>query len=70
MNNIKSFIFHPSACWARRGIVVHSVRRRLRRHRKQLSGYYTNMMQQIEFIIPTNIQPLWQFFFTQGLGHR
>ena len=25
-------------------------------------GYYTNMFQQIEFIIYTNIQPLWIFF--------
>ena len=28
------------------------------------------LLQQIEFIIHTNIQPHWQFFFTQGQGHR
>ena len=48
--------FHPSARWARRGFVVPFVRR-LRR-RTQSFGYYTNMVQQIEFIIHTNIQPL------------
>ena len=32
--------------------------------------YYTNMFQQIEFIIYANIQPLRQKFFTKGQGHR
>ena len=32
--------------------------------------YYANMVQQIEFIIYTNIQPLRQKFFTKGGGHR
>ena len=32
--------------------------------------YYANMVQQIEFIIYTNIQPLWQKFFTKGHGRR
>ena len=31
--------------------------------------YYVNMVQQIEFIIYTNIQPLRQKFFTKGQGH-
>ena len=30
--------------------------------------YYANMVQQIEFIIFTNIQPLRQKFFTKGQG--
>ena len=29
-------------------------------------GYYANMVQQIEFLIYTNIQPLRQNWFTQG----
>ena len=33
-------------------------------------GYYANMVQQIEFIIYTNVQPLRQKFFTKGQGHR
>ena len=45
--------FYPSARWARRGIVVPFVRRR-----KHSFGYYTNIVQQIKFIIHTNIQPL------------
>ena len=32
--------------------------------------YYANMVQQIELIIYTNIQPLWQKFFTKGQGRR
>ena len=61
--------FYPSARWARRGIVVPFVRRRLRRRRRTHSfGYYTNMVQQIKFIIHTNIQPLPALFFTQGQG--
>ena len=50
--------FYPS------GIVV----RRLHRHRRRIHsfGYYTNMVQQIKFIIHTNIQPLPALFFTQG----
>ena len=49
--------FYPSARWARRGIVVPFVHRRLRcRRRTHSFGYYTNMVQQIEFIIHTNIQ--------------
>ena len=48
------------------GIVVPFVRRR---HRRTHSfGYYTNMVQQIKFIIHTNIQPLPALFFIQG--HR
>ena len=62
--------FYPSARWAQRGIVVPFVRRRLRRRcrRTHSFGYYTNMVQQIKFIIHTNIQPLPALFFTQG--HR
>ena len=64
-------VFYTSARWAQRGIVVPFVRRRLRRRRRTHSfGYYTNMVQQIEFIIHTNIQPLPVLFFTQGQGHR
>ena len=59
--------FYPSTRWARRGIVVPFVRRRRRAHS---FGYYTNMVQQIKFIIHTNIQPLPALFFTQGQGHR
>ena len=38
-------------------------------------GYYTNMVQQIEFVIHTNIQPLPALFFyprssVKGQGHR
>ena len=67
--------FYPSARWARRGIVVPFVRclrRCRRRHRRRTHsfGYYTNMVQQIKFIIHTNIQPLSALFFTQGQGHR
>ena len=32
--------------------------------------YYANMVQQIEFIIYTNIQPLRQKFFAKVQGHR
>ena len=32
--------------------------------------YYANMVQQIEFIIYANIQPLLQKLFTKGQGHR
>ena len=46
-----------------RGIVVPFVR--LRRTHARFFGYYTNMVQQIEFIIHTNIQPLPALFFTQ-----
>ena len=67
-----SIVFYPFARWARRGIVVPFVRRRLRRrlHRRRTHsfGYYTSMVQQIKFIIHTNIQPLLALFFTQG--HR
>ena len=45
--------FNPR--WAIRGIVVPFVHRRLRRRRTQSFGYYTNMVQQIEFITHTNI---------------
>ena len=70
--------FPPSARWARRGIVVPFVhrRRRLRRHRRRTHffGYYTNMVQQIEFIIHTNIQPLPALFLPKvkviGQGQR
>ena len=59
-------IFYPSARWARRGIVVPFVRRRLCRRRTYSFGYYTNMVQQNKFIIHTNIQSLPAVFFTQG----
>ena len=46
------YTFYPSARWARIGV------HRLRRCRRtQPFGYYTNMMQLVEFIIYTNIQP-------------
>ena len=32
--------------------------------------YYANMVQEIEFIIYTNIQPLRQKLLTKGQGHR
>ena len=64
------FSFYPSTRWARRGIVVPFVRRRRLRRRTHSFGYYTNMVQQIKFIIHTNIQPLPAHFFTQGQGHR
>ena len=51
-----------------RGIVVPFVRRRLRCIHS--FGYYTNMVQQIKFIIHTNIQPLSTLFFTQGQRSR
>ena len=60
-------LFYPSARWAQRGIVVPFVRRRRHTHS---FGYYTNMVQQIKFIIHTNIQPLRALFYTQGQGHR
>ena len=31
-------------------------------------GYYAYIVQQIELIIYTNIQPLWQKYFTKGQG--
>ena len=63
--------FYPSARWARRGIVVPFVRRRLRRRRRTHSfGYYTSMVQLNKLIIHANIQPLPALFFTQGQGHR
>ena len=64
--------FYPSARWARRGIVVPFVRRR----RTHSFGYYTNMVQQIKFIIHTNIQPLPALFHprsrseVKGRGQR
>ena len=68
-HNYWSFVIKP-ACWARRGIIVPFVRRRrLRRRRTRPFGYYTNMVQQIEFIIYTNIQPLLTFF-PQGQCQR
>ena len=33
-------------------------------------GNYSNMVQQIEFIIYTNVQPLQQKFFTKCQGQR
>ena len=57
--------FYPSARWARRGIVFPFVRRRRLR-----IGYYTSMVQHIEFIIHTNIQHLPTIFFTQAQGRR
>ena len=60
--------FLPLGPLGPRGIVVPLVRRR--RCRTHSFGYYTNMVQQIKFIIHTNIQPLPAFFLTQGQGHR
>ena len=48
---------------ARRGIVVPFVRRRTHSF-----GYYTNMVQQIKFIIHTNIQPLLALFLPEVIG--
>ena len=67
--------FYPSARWARRGIVVPFVRRRLRRRRRTHSfGYYTKMVQQIKFIFHTNIQPLSALFLpkvkVKGQGRK
>ena len=62
--------YHPSARWARKDIVIPFMRRRLRRRRTHSFGYYTNMVQQIEFMIHTNIQPLPALFTTQGQGQR
>ena len=61
--------FYPSARWARRGIVVPFVRRRRRTHS---FGYYTNMVQQIKFIIYTDIQPSWHIFLpkVKVIGQR
>ena len=77
ISQVSSSCFYPSARWARRGIVVPFVRRRLRRRlrrrrrrRTHSFSYYTNMAQQIKFIIHTNIQPLPALFFTKGQGHR
>ena len=33
-------------------------------------GYFANMVQHIEFIIYTNVQPLRQKFFTKGQGQN
>ena len=60
--------FYPSARWARRGIVVPFVRRLRRRRRTHSFGYYTNMVQQIKFIIHTNIQPLPALFLPKVIG--
>ena len=62
--------FYPSARWARRGIVDPFVRRRLRRRRRRMHSfaYYTNMVQQIEFIIHTNFQPLPALFQVNVIG--
>ena len=57
--------FYPSARWARRGIVFPFVRRRRLR-----IGYYTSMVQHIEFIIHTDIQHLPTIFFTRAQGRR
>ena len=48
-----------------KGIVVPFVRRRTHSF-----CYYTNMVQHIEFIIHTNIQPRPALFFTQVQGQR
>ena len=61
--------FYPSARWARTGIVVPFVRSRLRRCTHSF-GYYTNMAQQIKFIIHTNIQPLPALFLSKVIGQR
>ena len=41
-----------------------------RRRRTQPFGYYTDMVQQIKFIIHANIKPLPANFFTQGQGQK
>ena len=70
-DSLADLIFYRSAGWAQRGIVVPFVRRRLRTHS---FGYYTNMGQQIKFIIHTNIQPLLALFLLKvkfiGQGQR
>ena len=59
--------FYPSAHWARRGIVVPFVHRRLRcRPPYSAFWHYTNMVQQIEFIQTFNPGN----FFFKGQGHR
>ena len=48
------------------GIIVPFERRR----RMHSFGYYTNMVQQIEFIIHTNIQPIPALFSPKVIGQR
>ena len=66
--------FYPSARWARSGMSPPPFvrRRRLRRRRRhtQPFAYYTNMVQQIEFIIHANIKPLPAIFFVKVIGQR
>ena len=68
-NNINIFSatinahFYSSAHWARRVIFVHNCR-------DPTFDYYANMVQQIEFIIHTNIELLPAIFFTQGQGFK
>ena len=59
--------FLPLGPLGPRGIVVPFVRRRRRTHS---FGYYTNMVQQIKFIIHTNIQPLPTLFLPKVIGQR
>ena len=59
-------MFNLNPRWAQRGIVAPFVRRPRRRCRTQPSGYYTNMVQQIEFISRTNIQPLPAMFLPKA----
>ena len=65
-------VFLPLGPLGPKGYCRPFVRRCLRRRRRRTHyfGYYTNMVQQIIFIIHTNIQPLPALFFTQGQGHR
>ena len=62
--------FLPLGPLGPRGIVVPFVRRR--RCRTHSFGYYTNRVQQIKFIIHTNIQPLPAFFLpkVKVIGQR
>ena len=67
--NLSSLVFTP-----RPSIFVpfELRRRRLCRRRTQSFGYYTNMMQQIEFIIHTDIQPFPAIFLpkVKVIGQR
>ena len=59
-----SRVVRPSGC----PVVRRSVRPSVRPVYAASFGYYANMVQQIEFIICTNVQPLRQKFFTKGEG--
>ena len=69
INLVQGLAFYPSARSARRGICRPFVPRRLycrfRRRRMQPFGCYTKMVQQIDIIINTSIQPLPAFFLSR-----